>query len=97
MKEKIAYQAAVLFSVVAVVLLVVNISLANSNRAKQVELGERQTTIAQGQTLSQLNQALVKQIADTSIRNDDSQLHELLTSQGITLKGDAAAKPADKN
>ena len=97
MKEKIAYQAAVLFSVVAVVLLVVNISLANSNRAKQVELGERQTTIAQGQTLSQLNQALVKQIADTSIRNDDSQLHELLTSQGITLRGDAAAKPADKN
>jgi hypothetical protein len=90
MNEKLAYQASVFFSVIAVVLLVVNISLANINRAKQAEVGQRQASIASGQTLSQLNQGLVKAIADMAIKNNDTQLHDLLTSQGITLKTDAA-------
>jgi uncharacterized Tic20 family protein len=96
MKEKLAYQIAVLFSIVAVILLVVNISLANSNRTKQNELGQRQSTIASGQALAQLNQGLVKAMAEASLKYDDSQLRELLTSQGITLKNEAA-KPTDKN
>jgi hypothetical protein len=88
MKEKLAYQASVFFSVVAVVLLVVNISLANINRAKQNDVAQRQSTIASGQTLAQLNQGLVRAIADQSIKNNDSQLRDLLTSQGISLKND---------
>jgi hypothetical protein len=99
MKEKIAYQASLLFSIVAVVLLAVNISLANSNRSIQNDLSKRQADIASGQTLSQLNQGLVRAIAETSLKYDDSQLRNILTEQGITLKGDAAAtaKPTDNN
>ncbi len=93
MKEKIAYQASVFCSIVAVVLLVVNISLANSNRSLQSDLSKRQSDIATGQALSQLNQALVRQIAEFSLKFDNSQLRNVLTEQGITLNGeDAAAK-----
>ena len=92
MNEKLAYQASVFFSVVAVVLLVVNISLANINRSKQNDVAQRQTTIASGQTLAQLNQGLVRAIADQSIKNNDSQLRDLLTSQGISLKNDSTKK-----
>ncbi len=92
MKEKLAYQASVFFSVVAVVLLVVNVSLANVNRSKQNDIAKRQNDITSGQTLAQLNQGLVRAIADQSIKNNDSQLRDLLTSQGITLKNETTKK-----
>ena len=100
MKEKLPYWASVLLSTVAIVLLVVNISLANANRTKQVELSQRQTTITEGQSLAQFNQGLVQALAETSLKNSDLQVRDLLTSQGITLKSEQApasdAKPADK-
>jgi hypothetical protein len=98
MKYKLPYYASVLFSVVAIVLLVVNISLANANRAKQADLSQRQATITSGQSLAQLNQGLVQAMAEASLKNNDLQLRDLLTAQGISLKSDAAAaaKPADK-
>ena len=92
MKEKLAYQASVFFSVVAVVLLVVNISLANINRSKQNDVAQRQATINSGQTLAQLNQGLVRAIADQSIKNSDTQLRDLLTAQGISLKNESTKK-----
>ncbi|MFA5041235.1 MAG: hypothetical protein WC464_06355 [Bdellovibrionales bacterium] len=97
MKEKIAYQASVLFSIVAFILLVVNISLANANRSLQNDLSKRQADIMQGQSLSQLNQALVRQIAEFSLKYDDAQLRNVLTEQGITLNGEAAANAKSKN
>lgn len=91
MTDKIPYSASVLFSAVAIVLLVVNISLANENRAKQLDVAQRQSTITNGQALAQLNQGLVQAMAEASLKNNDLQLRDLLTAQGITLKNEAAA------
>ncbi|MFA4993918.1 MAG: hypothetical protein WC521_01240 [Bdellovibrionales bacterium] len=92
MNEKLVYQASVLFSALAVVLLVVNVSLASINRSKQNDVAQRQSTIVSGQTLAQLNQGLVRAIAETSLKNNDLQLRDLLSSQGISLKNDSSTK-----
>ncbi len=94
MKEKLPYWASVLLSAVAIVLLVVNISLANSNRVKQADLSQRQTTITEGQSLAQFNQGLVQALAETSLKNNDLQVRDLLTGQGITLKSEPTSAPA---
>ena len=100
MSEKIAYWASVTFGALALILLIVNISVANINRAQQNDVAARQNTISGGQALSQLNQGLVQALAETSVKNDDSQIRELLTSQGISVKNNngtpvaAAAKTA---
>ena len=92
MKEKLPYWASVILSAFALVLLVVNITVANANRAKQQELAQGQSKIASGQTLAQLNQGLVQAIAEASLKNNDLQLRDLLTMQGITLKAEQAPK-----
>ncbi len=94
MKEKLPYWASVLLSAVAIVLLVVNISLANANRLKQADLSQRQTTITEGQSLAQFNQGLVQSLAETSLKNNDLQVRDLLTGQGITLKSEPTSAPA---
>jgi len=97
MKDKASYSASIIFSMVAIILLLVNIYLTVSVRASQADLGERQAQIAGGQTLSQLNQSLVRAMAESSVKHNDSALRELLASQGITMKTEPATKaPAEK-
>jgi hypothetical protein len=98
MNEKIPYWGSVLFSAVALFLLLVNIMIADVNRMSQYAISERQNTIAGGQTLNQVNQALIQMMAEASLKDNDTQLHDLLTAQGITLKNEAPApaKSTDK-
>ena len=98
MNEKLPYCGAVLFSSIALVLLVINVSLATVNRAAQMEINQRQATIATGQQLSQLNQGLVQMMAEAALKNNNTQMRDLLTSQGFTLKNEPAstAKSSDK-
>ena len=98
MNEKLPYWGSVGFSALALFLLVVNVSLLNSNRAAQIEVNQRQSVIATGQTLSQVNQGLVQAMAEAAVKNNDTQMRALLTAQGITLRNEAApsVKPAEK-
>ena len=109
MVEKLSYWASLLLGSIAVVLLVVNVSVANANRTLQADVAQRQNIINSGQTLSQINQGLVQAMAEAALKNNNTQLRDLLSTQGVTLKsepvktGDAAspasasaAKPADK-
>ncbi len=96
--QKFPYLATLFFSVVALVLLVVNLSLTVSNRGKQSSLSEHQTTLAQSQPIVQLDQALIRMVAMAAIKGD-SQMRALLASEGISLeppKGAAPAAPVEK-
>ena len=97
MQEKIPYWASVFFSVAALVLLIVNISFANANRAMQLDVAKRQNTIAGGQALGQLNQGLIQAMAQAALKNGNLPLRDLLSAQGITLKSEpVAAATTDK-
>jgi hypothetical protein len=96
MDTRLPYWGSVIFSAVSLVLLVVNISLANTNHALQVDVQQRQAVVNSGPTFSQLNQALVQAMAEDAVKNNNTQLRDLLASQGITLKSnpDATASTA---
>ena len=94
MDEKIAYWAAVAFGALALVLLVLNVSFINGNRAMQDEVNQRQLVINRGQTLSQVNQNLVQALANVAVKDSDTQVRDLLAAQGITLKPNAGANAA---
>jgi hypothetical protein len=97
MDEKITYWAAVAFGALALVLLVLNISFINGNRALQDEINQRQAVLNRGQTLNQVNQGLVQALANVAVKDNDAQVRDLLAAQGITLKSkaDAAASATD--
>jgi hypothetical protein len=92
--QKFPYLASLFLSAIALVLLVVNLSITVGNRSKQNDLVQRQNTVSQGQPIVQLDQAVVRLIAEASIKNSDSQLHALLTQEGIPLPGDPVPPPA---
>ncbi len=91
MKDKASYSASIVFSMVALILLIVNVYLTVAVRAKQTDLGERQAEIASGQTLSQLNQSVVRALAEASVKHNDAHVRDLLASQGITMKTEPTA------
>lgn len=98
MNVKLSYWAAVIFSALSLILLVVDISLASANRARQAEVAARQGAIMEGQALGQVNQGVVQALAEATIKSNDLALRDLLVSQGITLKTDAKSdEKADKN
>lgn len=85
MDDKMVYWASVSLGVLALILLVSNIGFIISNRAMQAEYGARQTTINNGLSMSQLNQSIVQALAQAAIDNDDKDVRDLLSSQGITV------------
>jgi galactitol-specific phosphotransferase system IIC component len=100
MGAKLAYWGSVIFSGIALILIIANIAMSNANRTMQADVAQRQQTIATGQTLSNLNQSLVQALAEAAYKNSNTQLRDLLMMQGITVKSEAAApgaKPAEKN
>jgi hypothetical protein len=102
MDEKLAYWGSVLLSALALILIVANISLSNSNRVLQQDVAQRQAALAGGQQLSQFNQNLVQTLAEAAYKNNNSQIRDLLNTQGITVKSETPAatatspKPAEK-
>jgi hypothetical protein len=91
MDEKVTYWASVVLSALALLLLVVNVAMVDSNRHLQEEVNQRQATIQRGVTLSQVNESLVQAMAQSAIKDGDSGMRQLLTAQGITLKNNGTA------
>lgn len=87
------YWALVGMSAIALVLVVVNLILGQSIRSVQAEVNQRQQFINQSIRLNQINQELIRLIAQTAIKDNDSKLHDVLTRNGITVN--VSAPPPD--
>ena len=101
MNDKILYWVSVLFSGFALLLFITDTALISGNRNLQGEVNARQSSIDMAQRLTPLNQQLAQALAETSVKNDDKDIRELLSSQGIQIRNpdkskDAAAAPAKK-
>jgi glucose uptake protein GlcU len=80
------YPATVLLGFLAIILLVVNVSVATANRMKQKDIAQRAEQVMQGQAILQINQGVVRLLAEAAIRGNDSQIRSLLGQEGITLQ-----------
>ena len=94
MNDKVLYWGSMAFRRSGALLLIANVCLINGNRNLQVELGQRQAAINNAGNLNQLNQALVQALAQASVNNQDKEISDLLTSQGITVKPKSGAAAA---
>jgi hypothetical protein len=70
---------------IALLLAIVNMVVFSQNRAAQAEVGGRSQYIQQAAQLEPLYREMVKALADLAVRNNDAELRDMLTKQGITL------------
>ena len=70
---------------VTLVLVLANATLFLTNRSTQIDANSRQQFIQQSIQLETLYREIVKALADLSVKNNDKQLKDMLTSQGITV------------
>ena len=79
---------------VTLVLVLINCALFLTNRSTQIDINNRQQFIQQSIQLEGLYREIVKALADLSIKNNDRQIKDMLTSQGITItQGAQGAAP----
>ena len=84
------------WSVVVLVLVLVNILIGLGNQSVQAEVSERQQEIAQTIQLEALNRQLVTVLASMAVKTNDAQLKKLLADSGVNVGNDAAAAPQKK-
>ena len=84
-----------LLAALAAVFAVVNMVLYHGNRGSQLEVSSRQQYIQQSIQLQGLYTEIVRALADLSVRNQDPELANLLSSHGVSLPaaGSGRAKP----
>ena len=83
------------WSVLVLILVLVNILIGLGNQSVQAEVTERQQEIAQTIQLEALNRQLVTVLASMAVKTNDAQLKKLLADSGVKV-GDSA-EPAPQN
>ncbi len=101
MTDKILYWTSVVLSGLALLLFVMDIGLISGNRNLQTEIAQRQGVIENAARLTPLNQNLAQALAEASVKNNDTEIRDLLAAQGIKIskndkKGDKTDTPAKK-
>ena len=81
-------------ALVGLLLSIANMILFSQNRAAQAEVTGRAQYIQQAAQLEPLYRELVKALGELAIRNNDTELRDMLAKQGITLPTSAPAAPA---
>ena len=89
---------------IGLVLALTNMAIVGQNRQARDEVNARAQYVQQSAQLEPLYREIVKALADLSVRNNDVQLRELLSKQGITVSqnpappanGPAASTPANE-
>ena len=76
----------------SLLLVVINWGLAESNRAVQAEVNQRQEFINQSIQISKVHEMLVRSLAEAAIANKDERLRDLLAEQGITINASSGAE-----
>lgn len=72
-------------AVVVLILAITNIILFTGNREAQNEHTARTQYIQQSLQLEPIYQGIVRNLAETAAKTGDTQISQLLTSQGITF------------
>ena len=85
-----------IWSVIILVLVLVNILVALGNQSVQAEVSERQQEIAQTIQLEALNRQLVTVLANMAVKTNDEQLKKLLAESGVNLGSAPENPPATK-
>jgi predicted Holliday junction resolvase-like endonuclease len=77
------------WSVLVLVLVLLNILIGLGNQSVQAEVSERQQEIAQTIQLEALNRQLVTVLASMAVKTNDAQLKKLLADSGVNVGADA--------
>ena len=77
----------------SVVAVITNMAMNLVNRTTQAEINSRALFLQQTVQLDVFYREMVKALADVSLRNQDKDLQELLTSHGITVTPAAGPDP----
>ena len=80
------------WSVLILLIVIVNIIIALGNQSIQAELAERQQEITQTIQLETLNRQLIAVLANMALKTNDAELKKILAETGINL--DAAPESA---
>ena len=85
-----------IWSVLVLVLVLLNILIGLGNQSVQAEVSERQQEIAQTIQLEALNRQLVTVLASMAVKTNDAQLKKLLADSGVNVGNEAEATPQKK-
>lgn len=84
------------WSVLVLILVLVNILIGLGNQSIQAEVTERQQEIAQTIQLEALNRQLVTVLASMAVKTNDAQLKKLLADSGVNVGDSVEASPQKK-
>ena len=84
------------WSVLVLILVLVNILIGLGNQSVQAEVTERQQEIAQTIQLEALNRQLVTVLASMAVKTNDAQLKKLLADSGVNVGDNVEAAPQKK-
>ena len=84
------------WSVLVLILVLVNIVIGLGNQSIQAEVTERQQEIAQTIQLEALNRQLVTVLASMAVKTNDAQLKRLLADSGVNVGDSVEAAPQKK-
>ena len=85
-----------IWSVLVLVLVLLNILIGLGNQSVQAEVTERQQEIAQTIQLEALNRQLVTVLASMAVKTNDAQLKKLLADSGVNVGNEAEVAPQKK-
>ena len=85
-----------IWSVLILLLVLLNILIGLGNQSVQAEVTERQQEIAQTIQLEALNRQLVTVLASMAVKTNDAQLKKLLADSGVNVGNEAEAAPQKK-
>ena len=94
MTNKILYWVTAVFAGLALLLLIFNACMINSNQRIQADIASKQQLINTAMTVSPINQQLSQALYDASMKSNDEKIKDLLVQQGFKLPAKTEAKDA---
>jgi hypothetical protein len=91
MVKKMQYNLLLLIAVAALILVLVNIGLFYSNQGMSDTVAGRQQYLQQSDQLQQIYRPMINNLIELATKNNDTQIRDLLASQGITYDQKSAA------
>jgi hypothetical protein len=95
MLNKAQFRIVLALSVLALILAVLNAVFSSRNRALQTDIATRNQFVQQSLQLQPLHQGLIRNLVEAAAANKDSQISDLLVSQGITFKFNPAPEKSE--
>lgn len=90
MLNKMQYQLLLLLALAVLILVLVNIGFFYSNQGLSETVNGRQQYLKQSEQLQGIYKPVINSLAELSVKNNDTQIRDLLASQGFTLNANPA-------